>query len=76
VSAYTDKLTTARDAALDLLISLRTSHKPTYTVNGQAVSWGEYARLLTEEVSAYNKLLEEAQATEEPPFEIHSQGIT
>jgi len=75
VSAYTERLTAARDAALDLLIALRTSHKPTYTVNGQTVSWTEYAKLLTEEARSYNALLEEAQATEEP-FEIHSQGIT
>lgn len=75
MSDYTDKLTTARDAALDLLIALRTAHKPTYTVNGQTVSWTEYARLLAEEVKNFNQMIDEAANSEEP-FEIHSQGIS
>jgi len=60
LSDYTDKLTTARDAALDLLIELRTAHKPTYTVNGQTVSWTEYARLLAQEVKDFNTMIDEA----------------
>ena len=66
-----EQLTTIRSNTLARIAELTESHKPSYTVNGQTVSWTQYMADLRSTLEWCDRQL----ATEEP-FEIHSQGIT
>ena len=66
-----EQLLTIRSSALAQLAELRETPKPTYTVDGQTVSWESYARSLQDTVDWCDTKL-----AGDEPFEIHSQGYT
>ena len=66
-----EQLETILSLTLAQLVELRASPKPTYTLDGQSVSWQSYAESLERTVDWCQRKL----AAEEP-YEIHSQGYT
>ncbi len=56
---------------LTLIESLTTTPKPTYSIDGQAVSWGAYLAQLQATVEWCDR-----QLTVVEPFELHSRGYT
>ena len=57
--------------ALAQLVELRAAPKPTYTLDGQAVSWESYVASLERTVDWCDRKLAALA-----PFEIHSEGTT
>ena len=66
-----EQLESIKSLALAQLAELRALPKPTYTIDGQTVSWESYARSLQETVDWCD-----AKLTDSEPFEIQSQGYT
>ncbi len=65
------QLETIRSQTLAQLLDLRANPKPTYSIDGQTVSWTDYARSLQETIDwCDTKLLGLA------PFEIRSQAVS
>ncbi len=65
------QIETIRGLALAQLVDLRANPKPTYTIDGQTVSWESYIRSLQETVDwCDTKLIGLG------PFEVRSQGYT
>jgi hypothetical protein len=62
---------TIKSQTLALIAELTANPKPTYSLDGQTVSWNDYLVSLRATVDWCERKL----ATEEP-FEIHSQGVT
>lgn len=60
-----------RSLALAQLVDLRANPKPTYTIDGQSVSWESYIRSLQETVDWCDTTLIGLD-----PFEVRSQGYT
>ena len=60
-----------RDQTLNQLEELRKQPKPTYTLDGQRISWQEYAESLQRTVDWCDQKLVGYQ-----PFECRSQGTT
>lgn len=69
--AYIDDLTTARDNFAAKLAEVSAAPKPTYSIDGQSVSWTEYYKFLSEQVERLN-----VQINNGEPFEVVSTGIT
>ncbi len=69
--AYIDDLITARDNFAAKLAEVSASPKPTYSIDGQSVSWTEYYKFLSEQVQSLN-----GQINDGEPFEEVSIGIT
>jgi len=62
---------TIKTQTLARIVEITASPKPTYSVDGQSVSWGDYLRQLQETVEWCNK-----QTAAEEPYEVHSRGYT
>lgn len=60
-----------RGQALATIGAITVEPKPSYDIDGQAVSWGEYLKQLRETVDWCDRQL----ATQEP-FELRTQGYT
>ena len=56
---------------LDQLEDLRANPKPTYSIDGQTVSWTHYVETLQGTVDWCDRKLADSE-----PFEIHTRGIT
>lgn len=69
--ADSDTVSTIKTQTLALIQDLTLNPKPSYTIDGQTVSWGDYLRQLKETVEWCDK-----QLVAEEPFEIHSYGYT
>jgi len=65
------QIETIRSLALAQLVELRTSPKPTYTIDGQKVSWETYIRSVEATVDWCDAKLIGLE-----PFEVRSQGYT
>jgi hypothetical protein len=65
------QIETIRSLALAQLTELRANPKPTYTIDGQTVSWESYIRSLERSVDWCDTKLIGLD-----PFEIRSQGYT
>lgn len=59
-----------RSLTLQQLVDLRANPKPSYSVDGQSVSWDDYVRSLQDTVDWCDVKL-----TSLGPFEIRSQGV-
>ena len=70
--AYLDDLTTARDQIAARLVEITASPKPSYTVDGQTVSWTAYLKELREAMSSLDAEILKADG----PYEIRTQGFT
>ena len=64
-----EQLETIKSQALAQLVELRVGPKPTYTIDGQTVSWQSYVESLERTIDWCDRKL-----TENEPFEIQSQG--
>jgi len=65
------QLETIRSQALAQLVELRAAPKPTYSIDGQTVSWESYARSLEATVDWCDLKLVGLD-----PFEVRSRGLT
>jgi hypothetical protein len=66
-----EQLETIRANTLAQLVEIRESPKPSYSLDGQQVSWTEYVRSLQETIEWCDIKLAGYQ-----PFESRSQGMT
>lgn len=68
--AYQDDLITARDNIAAQIASITANPKPSYSIDGQSVSWGEHFNNLMSQL----KELESAVQRAGGPFEVRSWG--
>lgn len=66
-----ENLATIKSNALARLAELSASPKPSYAIDGQSVSWNEYAQMLQEQIAWCDK-----QLAAETPCETITQGYT
>lgn len=69
--ADSTQIATIKTQTLALIAQITATPKPSYSIDGQSVSWGEYLRQLQETVAWCDQQLAAAE-----PFEIHSQAYT
>ena len=67
----TEQIALIRSQTLDQLEQLRASPKPSYSVDGQNISWTEYAVSLQQTIDWCNAKLADLE-----PFEIKTEGTT
>ncbi len=65
------QIETIKNQTLQLIEDLRANPKPTYSIDGQTVSWTHYVETLQETVDWCDRKIADSE-----PFEIHTQGIT
>ena len=70
--AVIDSLTTAKAQIAANLAAITLNPKPTYSVDGQSVSWSEYHAMLAEQMARINDLIQ----VEGGPFENRSQATS
>ncbi len=66
-----EQIASIRSLTLTQLEQLRTNPKPTYSIDGQQVSWTAYIESLQRTVDWCD-----AKLADYEPFEVQSQGIT
>ena len=66
---YLTNLETARDQIAALIVEITAEKKPSYSVDGQSVSWESYLATLTNQLSTLNALIGQGA-----PFEHESTG--
>jgi hypothetical protein len=67
----TDQIAAIRSQTLAQLLELRAGPKPTYTIDGQRVSWETYVRSLEATVDWCDQKLIALD-----PFEVRTRGVT
>ena len=65
------QIETIKTQTLQQIVDLRVNPKPTYTIDGQNVSWESYLESLQNTVDWCDKKLAQYD-----PFEVRSQGYT
>lgn len=65
------QIATIKTQALARIAEITAEPKPTYTLDGQTIAWGEYLKQLQQTVDWCNQRL-----AGEAPFEFRSQGYT
>ncbi|MBN1393739.1 MAG: hypothetical protein JW959_01725 [Pirellulales bacterium] len=71
MSTDAEQIAAIKSQTLALLVEITAQPKPTYQIDGQMVSWGDYHSQLQRVVDWCNEKL-----TGESPFEQRSQGYT
>lgn len=66
-----EQYATIKENALARIAEITASRKPSYSIDGQSISWNEYLNSLQATVKWCDEQLKSAA-----PFEIHSQGYT
>jgi hypothetical protein len=66
-----DTIATIKTQTLAIIATITASPKPSYSIDGQSISWGEYLAQLQQTVAWCD-----SQAAGESPVELHSQGYT
>ena len=66
-----EQIATIKSQTLAIMASITSSPKPTYNIDGQSISWGEYLAQLQNTVEWCN-----SQTNNETPYEIVSQGYS
>jgi hypothetical protein len=66
-----EQIATIRSQTLANIATITASPKPSYTIDGQTVSWSEYLAQLQQVVAWCDQ-----QAGAQEPFELHTQGMT
>jgi hypothetical protein len=69
--ADADMVRTIKSQTLSLIADITASPKPSYSLDGQSISWNDYLAQLQRTVEWCD-----AQLAGEEPFEIHSTGYT
>lgn len=72
--SYLDDLRAARDQAAARLKEILAAPKPSYSIDGQQVSWTEYTRMLRQTVADLTTDITHGEQSEQP-YEIHSRGV-
>lgn len=70
--AAIDNLTQAKLNITALMESITASPKPSYSVDGESVSWSEYLSMLTTQLEAINRAI----VIEGGPVQIVTTGVT
>lgn len=65
------RIATIKSQTLAIIQQITESPKPSYNVDGQSFSWGEYLKQLQETVAWCDNQLSAYE-----PFEVQSQGFT
>ena len=68
--AYIDELTDIRDQIVARIKEITAEKKPTYTIDGQSVSWNEYFDSLMKQLQTIN-----AEIATGEPYEVQSTGL-
>ncbi len=71
MATETEQIASIRSLTLAQLEQLRASPKPTYSIDGQQVSWTAYIESLQRTVDWCDSKLADYE-----PFEVQSQGMT
>jgi hypothetical protein len=71
MSTDPERLAAIKSQALATLASVTATPKPSYQIDGQTVSWGEYIRQLTNLVEWCDR-----QLAGDEPFEFHTEAYT
>jgi hypothetical protein len=66
-----EQLATIKEQALQIIVDITASPKPSYNIDGQDIEWGDYLKRLQETVDFVDKQLAGIE-----PYEHHSQGFT
>jgi hypothetical protein len=66
-----EQIATIKTQTLAIIATITASPKPSYNIDGQQVSWGDYLKQLQETVAWCDK-----QAAGETPYEHHTIGYT
>lgn len=66
-----DTIATIKTQALQAILDITASPKPTYSIDGQSVSWGEYLAQLQETVRWCDEQLNAVD-----PYEVETSAIT
>ncbi len=66
-----EQLQTIKTQTLGLIAQITAAPKPTYSIDGQAVSWGDYLAQLRQTVAWCDEQLARIE-----PFENHSRGCS
>jgi hypothetical protein len=66
-----DQIETIRSLTLAQLVDLRANPKPTYSIDGQTISWTSYVQSLQQTVDWCDAKLVGLE-----PFEVQSQAVT
>jgi hypothetical protein len=66
-----EQVATIKSQALARIAEITAAPKPSYSIDGQSVSWGDYLRQLQETVAWCDR-----QAAAESPIEIDTQAYT
>jgi hypothetical protein len=71
MSTDAQQIATIKSQTLARIVEITAQPKPTYQIDGQLVSWGDYLSQLQRAVDWCNEKL-----AGETPFEVRSQGYT
>jgi hypothetical protein len=71
MSNDTETIQTIKDQTLSIISQITTDPKPTYSLDGQNVSWNDYLTRLQQTVDWCD-----AKLADQGPFEIHSRGYS
>ena len=71
MSTEIQQIALIRTQTLDQLEDLRADPKPSYSIDGQSVSWVEYAESLQQTIDWCDRKLVDGE-----PFEFRSEGTT
>ncbi len=66
-----DVIRTIKSQTLAVMADVTAKPKPTYSVDGQQVAWGDYLKQLERTVAWCDR-----QLAGDEPFEVHSTGYT
>ena len=69
---YAADLVTIRDQIVARIIEVTAAPKPSYNIDGQAVSWTQYLAELRKQLRETNDMIKESDG----PFEFHTQAFT
>jgi len=75
MASYEDNLRTARENIAARLAEITASPKPSYSIDGQSVSWTEYSNSLVQQLKEVNQQLQEIESGNEEPWEIRQRAI-
>lgn len=66
-----EQLATIKTQTLAIIVTITANPKPSYNIDGQSISWGDYLKQLEGTIAFVDK-----QLASIAPYEIHSQGFT
>lgn len=70
IPTYAENLETARDNIAAIIAEITADPKPTYSLEGQSVSWESYLSMLLDKQEVLNKAIQQAGS----PFQVTHRG--